>query len=274
MASQLPVVGRLIRERNGIGAAFDSLHAKHAALAAHHEQVLREHELAARSGYCHACRRETTFTIRKPWLRDHYLCDICQSIPRQRHLLHILDRLYPGWETKDIHESSPSNGFVAQWCKFYTSSQYFPDAAPGSAVGGVLCQNLEQLTFPDGSFDIFITQDVMEHVFHPDRALREIMRVLRPGGIHIFTAPKHKGKPASYPRARLRDDGEVEYLLDAEYHGNPVGDGRALVTWDYGDDFEFLASQWAGAPTIAYVTRDRKLGIDGEYLEVFVTRKP
>ena len=31
------------------------------------------------------------------------------------------------------------------------------------------------------------TQDVLEHVFQPDRALAEIMRVLRPGGVHVFS---------------------------------------------------------------------------------------
>jgi hypothetical protein len=58
------------------------------------------------------------------------------------------------------------------------------------------------------------------------------------------------------------------------FHGNPVGDGRSLVTWDYGDDFEDLLTKWSGYPVKTYVTRDRNLGLDGEYLEVFVCRKP
>jgi hypothetical protein len=96
---------------------------------------------------------------------------------------------------------------------------------------------------------------------------------LKPGGMHIFTAPKHKGIKKSYPRAKLTE-GRVEYLLEEQYHGNPVGDGRSLVTWDYGDDFEHLLFEWSRCPTTTYVTRDRGLGIDGEYLEVFVARKP
>lgn len=134
------------------------------------------------------------------------------------------------------------------------------------------CENLEGLTFPDSSFDVFITQDVLEHVFHPDRAFKEIMRVLKPGGIHIFTAPKHKNINKSYPRARILE-GRIEHLKEEEYHGNPIGDGRALVTWDYGDDFEALVYDWSGFSTTTYVTRDRSVGIDGEYIEVFVTRK-
>jgi 2-polyprenyl-3-methyl-5-hydroxy-6-metoxy-1,4-benzoquinol methylase len=49
------------------------------------------------------------------------------------------------------------------------------------------------MTFGTEQFDLFITQDVMEHVFRPRLAVKEIMRVLKTGGAHIFTAPKHKG---------------------------------------------------------------------------------
>lgn len=63
------------------------------------------------------------------------------------------------------------------------------------------------------------------------------------------------------------------HLQEAQYHGNPIGDGRSLVTWDYGDDFEACLWAWCRYPTVTYVTRDRSPGLDGEYLEVFVTRK-
>jgi len=98
------------------------------------------------------------------------------------------------------------------------------------------------------------------------------MRVLKPGGVHIFTAPKHKGIKVSYPRAIIEDN-KVKHLMEIQWRGNPVGDGRALVTWDYGDDFEQLIYKWTGYPTSTYIHRDKSLGIDGEYLEVFVTRK-
>jgi SAM-dependent methyltransferase len=208
-----------------------------------------------------------------PWLRDNYVCLNCFSIPRQRHIQHILDSFFSGWESRAMHESSPSNNLLAQYCPSYTGSQYLPDTPIGTEKNGVRCENLEQLTFADGSFDCFVTQDVFEHIFNPNLAAREIMRVLRPGGIHIFTAPKHKGIHKSYQRARLVNN-HIEHVMEEQYHGNPVGDGRALVTWDYGDDFEFLLAEWSQYPTTTFRTRDRSLGLDGEFLEVFVTRKP
>ena len=115
---------------------------------------------------------------------------------------------------------------------------------------------------------------VMEHVFHPARALQEIHRTLKPGGAHVFTAPKHADLPVSRRRARISPEGEIDYLLPEEYHGNPVGDGRALVTWDYGSDFERLASEWVGTSVMTYNTVDRLRGLDAAFNEVFVIIKP
>lgn len=171
-----------------------------------------------------------------------------------------------------IHESSPTLRLYAEQCAHYSYSFFFPEVPLGSHKDGCRCENLEALTFADGSFDLFITQDVLEHVFRPDRALAEIMRVLRDGGIHIFTAPKHKTLLISRQRAR-ESDGTTEHLLPPQYHGNPISELGSLVTWDYGADFDDLIQQWSGYNTCNFIIRDRRLGIDGEFLDVFITTK-
>lgn len=42
---------------------------------------------------------------------------------------------------------------------------------------------------PDNSIDVAYSRAVMEHLESPERAYREIARVLKPGGIYIFTTP-------------------------------------------------------------------------------------
>jgi SAM-dependent methyltransferase len=185
----------------------------------------------------------------------------------------ILDTYFPGWENASLHESSPSNDFLSRYSSAYSDSQFFEDAAPGTRVGGVRNENLEKMTFDDNTFDLFITQDVFEHVLNPQVAAKEILRVLKPGGAHIFTTPKHRTIEMSRTRVE-RVEGKIEDLFVPEFHGNPVGDGRSLVTWDYGRDFEELFTAWSGGTTVTYVTRDRSLGLEGEFLEVFVNRKP
>jgi 2-polyprenyl-3-methyl-5-hydroxy-6-metoxy-1,4-benzoquinol methylase len=58
---------------------------------------------------------------------------------------------------------------------------------------------------------VFITQNEFEHVFKPEDVMREIMRVLKPRGTHIFTAPKHKGMSKIYPQALINEE-KIEYL--------------------------------------------------------------
>ena len=90
--------------------------------------------------------------------------------------------------------------------------------------------------------------------------------------MHIFTAAKHKQVVESYRRAQLRD-GEIEHLQEPVYHGNAISEKGSLVTWNYGADFDDLLCTWSGYQTSCFVLRDRFLGIDGEYLEVFVTQR-
>jgi SAM-dependent methyltransferase len=208
-------------------------------------------------------------------LRDNYHCTNCWSIPRNRHLQHVLDSEFPEWEKMTIHEGSQGRPYIQNFSRNYSHSAYIPGATLGSEVNGKRCENLESLTFTDSTFDIFITQDVMEHVFRPDIAMHEIMRVVRPGGAHVFTAPKHFGLLESRQRARLKPDGTVEHLEPPNYHGAPDGEDRALVTWDYGYDFELEISDWCGGVTVqTFRTLDRSKGIDASFNEVFVVRKP
>ncbi|WP_426959520.1 methyltransferase domain-containing protein [Muricoccus radiodurans] len=54
-------------------------------------------------------------------------------------------------------------------------------------VGGLMVMDAERLGFPDNSFDVVVAQYVVTAVPHPERALDEFLRVLRPGGEIIIT---------------------------------------------------------------------------------------
>lgn len=225
------------------------------------------------TGYCHCCRSSVTFRSENDWLRDNYFCLECRSIPRNRHLRLVLDTKFAGWENADVHECSPVHDFTARYAKRYTRSVYEPEVTPGTMCSGSRCENIETMTYPDESFDLFLTEDILEHVFRPDRAIAEIMRVLRPGGAHVFTAPKHKWITHTRQCAQLIGD-EINYLYEPQYHMAADG-GRSLVTWEYGYDFELLLSEWAGnVPVETHRLMDRSKGIDAEFNEVFVIRKP
>ena len=52
-----------------------------------------------------------------------------------------------------------------------------------------LAADAEQLPFPEAAFDWVTSSEVLEHVHRPDRALREMHRVLKPGGTLLVTTP-------------------------------------------------------------------------------------
>ena len=52
---------------------------------------------------------------------------------------------------------------------------------------------LEQIRFPEEHFDAVIMGGVIEHLYEPFSTLREVFRVLKPGGVFFFDAPNEDG---------------------------------------------------------------------------------
>jgi len=117
----------------------------------------------------------------------------------------------------------------------YRCSEYLgPGHEPGEVVGGTIHQDLMALSYDDASIDLILSSDVFEHVPDPYRAHAEVLRVLRPGGHHVFTVPFHQHAHLDDVRARIGDDGEVELLADAIYHDDPVRPEGVLVFTIFG----------------------------------------
>ena len=80
---------------------------------------------------------------------------------------------------------------------------------PATAVQG----DALALPFPDATFDRVIASEVLEHIPDDVAAMRELARVLRPGGTMAVTVP-HCGPEA------------VNWALSDEYHDTPGGHVR------------------------------------------------
>jgi len=226
-------------------------------------------------GYCGVCDQPVTFIEYDPWLRDNYKCSNCHSIPRNRALVNALNKFCPGWVNLLLHESSPGGPLSAHLeksCKEYSSSYYYEDVPRGTYNGKYRSEDLTELSFADETFDVFVTSDVFEHVFMPEKAFKEIARVLKAGGAHVFTMPWYPELSKSRQRAVL-ENGEIVFLMDPVYHGNPISEKGSLVTYDWGRDFcEFIFTH-SGMYTTIYLVENKDLGLKAEFLEVFISVK-
>ncbi len=230
-------------------------------------------------GACPICEHEVTFTATDTWYRDNLWCPSCPggSIPRERALMLALKTARPDWRSLRIHESSPRGGGasakIGKECTDYVASHFFPDGPPGEIVNGFRNENLEAQTFPDASFDIVLSLDVMEHVNRPDLVFREVCRTVSRGGLHIFTTPTYKQKQTTERRAEYLSDGTINHLFEPEYHGNPISEAGSLVTFHFGYDLPELITQWCGMGVEVLRWHSPAMGIIGEFTEVYCCSK-
>ncbi|OGI67958.1 hypothetical protein A2738_03875 [Candidatus Nomurabacteria bacterium RIFCSPHIGHO2_01_FULL_42_15] len=72
----------------------------------------------------------------------------------------------------------------------------------------------EKLPFPDNSFDLVVSLEVIEHLWNTDHYLSELKRVVKPNGYVIITTPNY-----NYWSFRLRAFfGQAEKFLTQDYH--------------------------------------------------------
>ena len=97
---------------------------------------------------------------------------------------------------------------------------------PGHQFGVYPAVDMMRLPFPDGSYDLVVHSDTLEHVKVPALGLSECRRVLAPRGALVFTVPIVVGR-LSKNRA-----GQAP-----SYHGAPgTVDSHMLVHTEFGSD--------------------------------------
>jgi SAM-dependent methyltransferase len=151
----------------------------------------------------------------------------------------------------------------------YQNSFFWNDVETGALLDGIQCQNLERLTFESDSFDLVISSDIMEHVRKPWKAFEDIHRVLKPGGMHVFSIPVQKPLPS---KCIDRVDTSTEtdnFLLEPNYHGDGIG-GKSLVYIDYGWDIVGRLSTMGFTVSVHSPDDDCD---DAQKLVTFITRK-
>jgi SAM-dependent methyltransferase len=227
-------------------------------------------------GFCPICESETRFFAEGAWLRDELTCLKCHSIPRERALALVLQRIFPDWRELKIHESSPANRGISSKLrnegKDYFQSHYYPGRSEAN-VNDFYNINLEDQEFEDETFDVFVSLDVLEHVFDPATAMAEIYRTLKHQGVALLTFPIIKSQVEAVDFRANLVNGVINYVKTKQYHGNPIDESGSLVTVDYGYDIHQKIAEWAPFNVEIVRFNRRDVGILGEYTEVVICIK-
>jgi SAM-dependent methyltransferase len=144
-------------------------------------------------------------------------------------------------------------------CATHVRSSFTPGAERGAEIDGVRQEDLMALTFPDESFDLVVTSDIMEHVRHPRVAFEEIRRVLTVGGRHVFTIPpRYPMEARTVSRVDVSGPEDV-FLVKPAYHNghlvyNDFGADLLELLDDIGFETEVLRFESPNADAATQIT--------------------
>jgi len=165
-------------------------------------------------------------------------CVICGAAPIATSITSVLIKIEPDFKNKKIYELSaggPFFEFLKRNVEHLTFSEYYDNVNRGDINNGVMCQDVEHLTFDDAQFDICTCTEVFEHVPNDKKGFEEIFRVLKDKGIFIFTVPLQNS--AHTVTRALRKENEIVHVLEPQYHDDSIrGTNKVLVFRDYGHD--------------------------------------
>ena len=172
-------------------------------------------------------------------------CIRCRASSVTISLVSVLRGLVPNLKSCHVYELSsrgPLVRFLSKEAGRLTLSEFFDEIPAGHSKGNVQCQDVQNLTFQNDTFDICTSIEVFEHVADDAKGFREVHRVLKPAGIFLFTVPDLQ-RQKTVERAVLVD-GKIQHLLPPEYHGDRLrGHKDVLCFRNYGlDILERLSS--------------------------------
>ena len=208
-------------------------------------QVLACHLSCNIKLYCNCCNAIFIGNPSPYGINESYQCPACGMNSRMRAMYEFIDRNFSDSKKVYIQEAVTSS-FKAYEKYFGCANIMASEFLGNDKICGekydhngheIMHQDCTKLSFDDNTFDLIISQDVLEHIPDTKQALFELFRVIKPNGAAVIMIPFFRGSSKSRMLAKIKESGQYEYLAyPPEIHGNPLGEG-SLAFWHHGWEF-------------------------------------
>lgn len=151
--------------------------------------------------------------------RNNVLSPSTLSLERHRLLWLYLERettFFSSSEKKSLLHFAPEQAFYERF-KLQKNLEYTTTdiVSPLADVKADICQ----LPFQDNSFDFIFCNHVLEHIKDDAKAMKELYRVLKPGGMGIFQIPQDLNRATTFaddsitdPKERAKVFGQYDHV--------------------------------------------------------------
>lgn len=235
-------------------------------------------------GTCPLCGKLVAFLDFTEIERESGFCPECGSFNRQRQIVFALRalcgqdatgplRMPEGFVIYNTESTRAVHNLLCSTPEYICSEYFGPGISPGPYAGNTRHEDLQRLSLESESVDLVLSSDVIEHIPHPYEAHRQIYRVLKSGGRHIFTVPFNEESPLDDVRA-TEAHGHVTYLKEKKFHGDPMKPDEGVLVWTLPGLQMLIELTRIGFEVSMFNLHEPEYGIIGPWSLVFDAKKP
>lgn len=222
------------------GAHFVAGHALHALPASLRKRLYRGVRY-----HCPLCGSNlSTFLALH---RDVFaFCPVCWSLQRHRLVWLFLQQhgLLASHASLRLLHIAPESALAAKFCAIANVRYISADLHNPHAMERM---DISDIRHADGSFDAVLCSHVLEHVADDRKAMRELHRVLAPGGWALILVPAYDGPTIEDPT--ITDPSERERRFGQHDHVRIYGLDVTQRLRDAGFDVEIYTTEQVASPS-------------------------
>ena len=168
------------------------------------------------------CRRRKFLPYGYVSPREDALCPRCLALERHRllwlWLIRESDLGRGAMALPRLLHIAPEVALMRKFSKMYASQPLDYITADLESPLADMHFDIQQIPLPDGQFDAVICNHILEHVESDIRALKEMHRIMRPGGLGVMLVPVDYSRETTFeddtitdPRQRAEVFGQYDH---------------------------------------------------------------